>query len=67
MSKKQETLLLKTYRTLGPNGQKILMQVAERLDIGMSRYGDFGDKSKDMDKEAREELIDAIVYLTRKL
>ena len=57
-------VLVETYAQLGPKGKIVLLSVAERLRIGMERYGDFTDK-KNMDNEAREELLDCIVYLTR--
>jgi hypothetical protein len=59
-----EDNLIQAYRNLGPIGKSVLMDIAKRLSIGHERYGDFGEK-KDMDMEAREELLDAIVYLTR--
>lgn len=55
------------FKYLGPNGKKVLLDVAKRLKIGMDKYGDFTDETKNMDNEAREELVDAIVYLTRGL
>ena len=53
--------LWNVFARLGPNGKRVLMQVAKRLEIGAGKYGDFVD-SRDMDKEAREELLDAIIY-----
>lgn len=55
------------YGKLGPNGRIVLLDVAKRLEIGMRKYGDWADETKVMDNEAREELLDAVIYLTRGL
>jgi len=57
--------LIHLHRRLGPNAQRILLRVAQRLAAG-TEYGDF-TQGKDWDREAQEEAIDMAVYLAAKL
>lgn len=57
--------LIHLHRRLGPNAQRILLRIAQRLAAG-TEYGDF-EQRKDWDREAQEEAIDMAVYLAAKL
>lgn len=59
--------MLEIYWKLGPNAKLILLQIARRLDKGRE-HGDWQEMPNlNMFKEATEELLDAIVYLTAEL
>lgn len=57
--------LVSLWNELGPNGQKVLHAVATRLALGHRQYGDFPARS--WTKEAAEEALDQVVYLTAEL
>lgn len=65
MSQPTENELLEVWRQLGPNAQKLLLKLGERLAMGAKRYGDFPIRS--WRKEAAEEALDATVYLAAEL
>ena len=51
---------------LGPDEQRVLTRIAERLALGATTYGPLAvasDPRSFKSKEAREELEDALVYL----
>jgi hypothetical protein len=58
--------LLVAYTLLGPNAQRVLLLIADRLVKGAKQYGDLDD-TRDWQHEAVEELVDACVYLARQL
>lgn len=50
---------------LGPRALAILADIAERLQRGARQYGgDFDDKPRDWRREANEEALDYMVYMT---
>lgn len=55
-----ENQLISNYRDLGPNAQKTLLAIADRLVDGC-QYGDFED-GRDYQRDAMEEAIDLAVY-----
>jgi hypothetical protein len=54
--------LLVAYTQLGPNAQRVLLMIADRLVKGAKQYGDF-DADRDWVHEAFEEACDQTVYL----
>lgn len=50
-----------------PFEERVLARVRERLEAGAAEHGSLAEKDYDWDKEASEELLDAIVYLAAKL
>lgn len=65
----QRAALLTTARglpTLGPVACTVLEQVVERLTLGNAKYGDF-KKGRSWKREAVEEHLDGLVYLTMEL
>ena len=53
-------------RELGPDELRVLKKIAERLAMGQKQYGRLrlAHDARDFRKEAIEELLDAVVYLT---
>jgi hypothetical protein len=55
--------LLEIYaRVLGPNARIVLLELARRLSIGAINHGDLHPRQ--WKQELREELLDALVYMT---
>ena len=59
--------LIARYDELGPKGRRVLVDIAERLVAGKRAYGDDFERKRNWQDEAREELLDACVYLTVKM
>jgi len=57
--------LARIYLGLGPNARRVLLALAQRLDIGKA-HGDF-DKPLDLDAETLAEELDGAVYRAAKL
>lgn len=65
----QRAALLTTARNLphlGPTGCALLERLTERLAMGARQYGDF-KKGRSWKREAVEEQLDGLVYLTMEL
>ena len=58
--------LAEVLASLGPDERKVLLAVARRLAVGRKCYGplDIHNDPRAWQKEAGEELLDAVVYLT---
>ncbi len=56
-----------TWRELGNREQELILSVAERLLMGQKAYGPIARKGRVWAKEAKEELLDAIVYVAADL
>jgi hypothetical protein len=54
--------LQKILSTIGPVGQKVMLEICRRIKRGHDAYGDF--KPRNWDKERRDEFFDALVYET---
>lgn len=61
-----ERTLEEVCRELGPDELRILKKIAERLAMGQRQYGRLrlAHDARNFRKEASEELLDAVVYLT---
>lgn len=55
----------RAFGGLGPNAQKVLLEVAKRMATGARQYGDF--QPRKWTKEAAEEALDQSVYLAAEL
>ncbi len=56
-----------TWRELGPREQSLILNVSERLLMGQKAYGQLERRGRSWAKEAKEELLDAIVYVAADL
>ena len=48
------------FASIGPNGQRVLVELCRRIKRGHDAYGDF--PKRDWNQERRDELFDAMVY-----
>lgn len=60
--------LLETYDALGPIERDIIERIAARLFMGAAQYGVMQEQdSRDWREEAKQEVLDALVYTARAL
>lgn len=57
--------LITAIEGLGPDEQRVVLQICQRLQAGQTTYGhlDIARDGRDWLQEALEELLDACVYL----
>ena len=56
-----------TWRELGTVERELILNVSGRLLMGQKAYGELTPHKKHWSKEAKEELLDAIVYVAADL